>query len=139
MCIVRDQILDNNLIDMHGSSSIVNCGLRFSCWCCLCLTLKLEAAGSSNMVVATCMMTWSHSLVYCILNNQAVCSFFIPKCLICMFRNYLQALYWLLWCLLVDWLIANITFFSLWNLLGTFDSEIYLFLSHHLPVRMVGF
>jgi len=136
MCIVLDQFLDNNLIDMHSTSSIVNCGLRFSCWCCLCLTLKLEAAGSSNMVVATCLMTWSHSLVYCILNNQAV---FIPKCLICRFTNYIQALHWLLWCLLVDWLIANITSCSLRNLLGTFDSEIYAFLSHHLPVRMVGF
>jgi hypothetical protein len=70
---VLDQFLDNNL--MHGISSIVNCGLRFSYWCCLCLTLKLETAGSSNMVVATCMMTCSHGLVYCILYNQTVCSF----------------------------------------------------------------
>ena len=126
MCRMRDQFLGNNLVDMRGSSSIVNCGLRLSCWCCLCLTVKLEAAGSSIMVVATCVMTWSHSLVYCILNNQAVCNFFIPKCRTCRFTNYIQALHWLLWCLLVDWLIENITFCSLQNIL-IMDYSIYWF------------
>ena len=75
-------VLDSNLKNMHATSSFVKFKLWFEVFmvmkvrtCCFCLTLKLEAAGSSSMVVATCMTTWCHSPVYCILNNQAVSSF----------------------------------------------------------------